>query len=213
MKIEVKQIINSPVDSNCFILYIQNNANCIIVDPGAEYCNELLKFIKDRKISPEYIILTHEHFDHIWGVNQLKNLFPCKVISSAICSEHMIDAKKNLSAFYNQSGFKCCPADITIESINNELLWNGVMIDFFNTPGHTDGSISFYFYNNLFCGDLLIKDFQTVTKLPGGNKNQLKNSLDLVFSKFYNKNIIVYSGHGNPFLLKDIDINFFVNGK
>lgn len=201
MDILIKRITNKPVDSNCYVIWKSGNDKCIIVDPGSEDSSELIIFLNSNQLVPEYIILTHEHFDHIWGVNQLKDLFGTKIVCSSECAKNIIDAKKNLSLFFNQTGFEIYPVDLTIESIHNKLHWNNVTIEFIKTLGHSQGSISFYFNNKLFCGDLMIRGHKTVTKLPGGNKDQLEESMKYIFSKFNPSKTMVYSGHGDIFAL------------
>jgi glyoxylase-like metal-dependent hydrolase (beta-lactamase superfamily II) len=88
---------------------------------------------------PDFIILTHEHCDHIWGVNELKSCYEdLKIISSQLCSDRIVDSKKNMSVFYDQVGFESYPCDVSVESIEKLLLWNNIRIDFIYTPGHTD---------------------------------------------------------------------------
>ena len=204
MSVYIEKIINRPVDSNCFVIYSRVNERCIIVDPGTKDCKELVIFLESNRLCPEYIILTHEHFDHIWGVNKLKDLYGSKIICSALCSDKITNAKKNLSLFYDQVGFEVYPADITIEAINNTLKWDDITINFINTKGHSDGSISFFFDDNLFVGDLIIKGYKTITKLPGGNKDQSKESMRCIFSNFIPSKTVVYSGHGDIFTLDQI---------
>jgi|ERR1035437_1697877 glyoxylase-like metal-dependent hydrolase (beta-lactamase superfamily II) len=206
----VEGILNKPIDSNSFVLYEKGNSSCIVVDPGTSDCIGLLNFFKINNLIPEYVFLTHEHFDHIWGVNKLKESFPCKTVCSKECAEKIVDSKKNMSIFYNQIGFKTFPADILIENIDFNLIWNNLKIEFIVSKGHTEGSICIFVEDKLFSGDTIIKDHKTVVKFPGGNKNNLLNSLDIMFSKFDRKTIYVYPGHGNCFFLNEIAIEQLV---
>lgn len=207
MQIFVERIVNNPVDSNCFIVYSLDYSNCIVVDPGSYDCIEIIKFIERKKLNPKYIILTHEHFDHIWGVNKLKLRYNANIISSALCSEKLVNSKKNMSFFFDGIGFETYPCDISIESVEDTLYWNDIKIDFMKTPGHTDCSISFFIGNRLFVGDLIIMGHKTVTKLPSGNKNLLLKSLNFIFNKNIELNIEIYPGHGDIFMLNDVDIS------
>ena len=62
---------NQPIDSNCYVIYEEYHKSCIIIDPGTYGSKEVIKFIDSKNLIAEYVILTHEHFDHIWGVNAL----------------------------------------------------------------------------------------------------------------------------------------------
>ena len=201
MNIWIERIVNKPIDSNSYVIWKKDSNQCVVVDPGSEDSGELINFFDKNQLVPEYIILTHEHFDHIWGVNKLKDLYNPKIVCSFECASHIIDAKKNLSLFFNQIGFETYQADLAIESIHNRLHWNNTTIEFIKTLGHSQGSISFYIENNLFCGDLMIKGHKTITKLPGGNKHQLKESINNIFSEFCHSKTIVFSGHGDIFTL------------
>lgn len=63
-------IINQPVPSNCYI--VSREKDCIIVDPGTRYPIELEDYIERNKLNPRYILLTHEHYDHIEGCSYLQ---------------------------------------------------------------------------------------------------------------------------------------------
>jgi hydroxyacylglutathione hydrolase len=206
MDVFVEKIVNSPINSNCFIIYQANCSSCIIVDPGSKDSFEIIAFITKNNLIPEFVILTHVHFDHVWGVNELKSKYDIKIIGSQLCSTKIVDSKKNMSLFYDQIGFETCPCDITIESIENILFWNDVKIDFISTPGHTDCSISFTISDKIFVGDLIIPGFKTVTKLPGGNKKDLLCSLNAIETLYKERNLKAYPGHGDVFMLDEINL-------
>ena len=190
MSFKIHRLINNPIDSNCFIVYSKNK-KCIVIDPGSENSEEIINFLESNNLNPEYIILTHEHFDHVWSVNDLKVKYKSKIISSSLCGEKIINAKKNMSVFYNQIGFECFNCDISVESIQNKMQWEDQEIIFIKTPGHTDCSISIVINNKIFVGDLMIPKHKTVTKLPSGNKDILKKSLECIFSDYKNFEIFL----------------------
>ena len=210
MELSIKRILNKPIDSNSFVIYSQQNSSCIIVDPGTEDCFNLIKFIEERNLKPEYIFLTHEHFDHIWGVRKLKELYDAKIVCSTDCALRIIDKKKNMSVFYNQVGFETFNANITIEEIGHRLIWNSNLIQFINAPGHTQASICISIRDVLFTGDTIIKSLKTIVKLPSDNKQLLVRSLEKIFSRFDKKSILAYPGHGEIFKLNTTSINEFI---
>ena len=120
------------------------------------------------------------------------------------------DKRKNLSLFHDQVGFVIYKDIKSVENLQGSITWGKHIIKFIYTPGHSEGSISVYFNQCLFSGDLMIKGLKTVTKLPTGNKNKLLNSLELIKKNFSNKNVIVYPGHGDNFFLDDIHLNSFL---
>lgn len=206
MSVLVKKIVNRPVPSNSYVLYRGSTSSCVVVDPGTMDCQELILFMNKSRLNPEYIVLTHEHFDHIWGVNKLKETFGCQTVCSKICSGNISDKKKNLSVFYDQVGFRTSAADVILEDIGYSLAWNDTELKFFDTKGHTDGSVCMRVDGKLFTGDSIIKNNKTVVKLPGGSKEKLRKSLESLLPQFDHQNIGVYSGHGEDFLLSEVKV-------
>lgn len=203
MSIIVKRIINKPIDSNCFIVFTKENNKCIIIDPGSEDSSEIISFIKGNELIPKYIFLTHEHFDHIWSVNELKTEFDIQLCCSPMCSDRIINKKKNLSLFYNQVGFETHPSDLIV-SPNESLSINSISIKIIDTPGHTDSSICIQVENNLFTGDTIIDGEKTPVKLPTGSLEALNDSLILLKNMFRNySDVDIYPGHGNTFKFSD----------
>ena len=205
MELLIEIIKNRPIDSNCFVLYNDSSSDCIIVDPGTNDCGELLCFLDQNKLVPEYLLLTHEHFDHILGVNKLLELFNCTIICSEKCLEFIGNKKKNLSVFQDQIGFEILPKNVKLVS-NEHLKLGNYSIKFRETPGHSLGSISFWVNEMLFVGDVLIKDTKTVTKLPGGCKKQLENTLNELDELFRNRDMVVYPGHGKIFRFNEFEL-------
>lgn len=92
---KIDRIINDRFNVNSYI-YKENN-KCIIIDSNINIYDYIIK----NELIPEYIFLTHEHFDHIIGVSRLKNIFPdIKVVASRETSDMMQDNKGNMSFYY-----------------------------------------------------------------------------------------------------------------
>lgn len=194
----IERILNKPIDSNSYVVYKNNCKSSLIIDPGTEDCSELICFIEKKRLMPELILLTHEHFDHIWGVEKLRKKYKCKLVASIECSDAIQHPKKNLSLFHNQKGFKCNKTDISFYREEISLFWNGCKTILFKTPGHSDGSICILIDDHLFTGDTIIRKTKTALKLPGGNKEKLINSIRKItsYSKQFDK---VCPGHGESF--------------
>ena len=210
----VKQILNIPIDSNCFVIFDKTVGNeCIIVDPGSENNNGLYLFLEKENLSPQYIILTHEHFDHCWGVNDLRKYYPTiKVICSSVCSDAIQAKKKNYSVFYEQPGFEVAPADIFIDDLPYGLEWLSYHITFFPAKGHSASGIIIKIGSYLFTGDSLIKDIKTVTKLKTGSKEEQQKTIDLLNS-MKGQGLTIYPGHGEIFMLDNynLDLSLYKN--
>lgn len=209
----VKRITNTPVTSNCFVIFDNTDrSECIIVDPGTKNNEELLAFISSRGLIPKYIILTHEHFDHCWGVNALVERYHVPILCSALCADAIRDIKRNCSVFYDfYERFSITSDTISIESIGDEFQFAGGKICFFKTPGHTDASICFVAGGFLFTGDTVIKDEKTVTKLPTGSIKRLKESI-AVINILKSEGQTVCPGHGEGFALDEYELSKCLEG-
>ena len=206
--LEVRSFVNTPVTSNCYVLFDKGNGkDCIIIDPGSRDEQELFAYLSEEGLTPRFIILTHEHFDHCWGVNQLVDRYHIPVVCSQLCSEAIKYEKRNCSVFYdNKDAFVINRETISTESIDNVLKFGHHEIEFYHTPGHTDASISFVVEGFLFTGDTLIKGEKTVTKLPTGSIIKFEASMKL-FKEMKNCGYVVYPGHEACFSLDDILID------
>lgn len=205
--LEVKQIKNTPIDSNCFVVYDKEfGKDCIIVDPGSEDNSRLYDFLKSERLIPQYIILTHEHFDHCWGVNQLrKDYLTVKLVCSSSCSVAIQSRKKNYSVFHQQPGFDVEAADIVLGNIGWNLCWQNYKISFLPAQGHTASGVLFTVGNYIFTGDELIKDTKTVTKLKTGSRIKLTESIEKL-NVMRGKGFMVCSGHGEMFELDNYEL-------
>ena len=208
----IKQIENTPISSNCFVIFdkaVRNN--CIIVDPGSEDNSDLFRFLEKELLNPEYIILTHEHFDHCWGVNSFRNKYPdVKLISSKICSDSIQDRKKNYSVFNQQPGFELKPADIILDDIDWKLVWYDKLISFLPAQGHSASGIVIFVDQYVFTGDSLIKGIKTVTKLKTASKEKLMKTLSMLEAK-KGRGFVVCPGHGEMFSLDGYDLSLAIS--
>jgi glyoxylase-like metal-dependent hydrolase (beta-lactamase superfamily II) len=194
---QVHCLINSPVDSNCFVLEGDIDNRCIVIDPGTEDCRELLTFLDEKQLVVQYIFLTHEHIDHILGCKTLKEHYSeAKIICSDFCAQNLNDTRMNLSRFAEQftprDGF---PEPELTYADQLSIDWQGEKVVFFKAMGHSQGSSHALIGNRLFVGDTYILHYKTTTTLPGSSKKELVATFGSLMNDFNDENIIVYPGH------------------
>ena len=194
--LQVKRIINSIFTSNTYLLYDERYSYCWLIDIGdyAKVADALPQGVEIRGV-----FLTHTHFDHIYGLNELYNAWP-KIIVYTSESGHnaLYNDKTNLSRYHN------CP--IIYEGDRVKILGDGDIIELYPdiqltsyaTPGHSTCSLSHEVANNLFTGDAYIPGIKVVTKLPGGNRIIAKQSIEKILTLA--KGRVVYPGHGDSIL-------------
>lgn len=187
----------------------------IIVD--AYESEDQAVWLKKNGICVDYVILTHEHYDHISGVNWIKNRLKVPVCCSKDCDEGLKNPRINGSHYFEASSMMqswmpnqkrihiedyVCRADVTFEK-SYTLNWIGHRIEMKSTPGHSKGSICINVDGKLlFPGDTMFLDFETTTGFPGGSKNEL-SSITKPYLKTLPKDILVFPGHFTPFIMKN----------
>ena len=205
MSLEVKCLENELMKSNCYILTDVASKSCVIIDPASEKSEREIDYIDNNGLHLDYILLTHEHSDHTWGANSLKEKYPeAKIVCSELCEKY---AKKSSKAYfllyYNKKGYryKLMPADIIIHSDEDVLNWRDVEIHFVMTPGHSYGSMCIDIDGMLFTGDTILP-FEAYFNGRDSNEEEWYNSIKQI-AIVYCRDTLVYPGHGNPFVLND----------
>ncbi|MCI1821113.1 MAG: MBL fold metallo-hydrolase [Megasphaera sp.] len=204
------RIIDPITNSNCYI--IKEDAHVLIIDPNN--FSLINAYLKAHQLHPEYVLLTHEHCDHISGLNELRQYYSFKVIAQAACSLGIQDKTLNMTRimetylYFKSNGtvltpypkFTCKPAELTF---NETYYWHWLthQFTFLHTPGHTPGSTCILVNNTvLFSGDYFIPGEEVITRLPGGNAD-IYERIGKNILRTLPENMQVYPGHGNTFLL------------
>jgi hydroxyacylglutathione hydrolase len=193
---EIECLILGMYETNCYILRRDNLAkDCLIVDAGLD-CGPLIDFLRQRKLNPASLVLTHGHIDHIGGINTLRENFPdIKVYIHQLDADMLEEPLSNLSAMTGAT-FVTAPADVTIDD-GDVIESAGVKLQVLHTPGHTHGGISLYSaeYDVVFSGDALFADSVGRTDFPGGSMMQLVSGIKDKLLTLPDETK-VYPGHG-----------------
>ncbi len=142
------------------------------------------------------VFITHAHYDHMYGINQLKDCFPdCKIYASEYAKEGLYSEKLNLS-FYHEDPIIYKGENVEIIYDCNDIpLSSNFELKCIFTPGHNLGCMSFLLGDYFFTGDSFIPGIPVVTKLKTGNKEQNESSLQRIKS-IIKPETIVCPGHG-----------------
>lgn len=205
--LEVIRCVNSRFNSNTFILSHPEHDDVWIVDPGD--IEPIFEWMQNhQKTSVIGILLTHAHFDHIYGVNEIASRYPSCIVY--VANEYGLDALHNPKingSKYTEEGPIVIADSAKVEYYSDTMqLWDGVTMRTINTPGHSDDSQCLLVDGMLFTGDTLIKDVRTVTKLKGGSVEKLDKSMKILASLKANS-LRVMPGHGDEFELDDYDLS------
>ena len=194
---QVHQLINNPIDSNCFVVEGDVDGRCIVIDPGTENCSSLHKYLDERHLRVQYIFLSHEHIDHIIGCKVLKDLYPeSQLICSDLCAANLNDTRYNLSRFAEQfTPRDSFPEPDLIYTDELVIKWQSMKARFFKAMGHSQGSSHALIGNCLFVGDTYIYHYKTTTTLPGSSKKELVKTFEHLMNDYKDEDITIYPGH------------------
>ena len=163
------------IGTNCYLAWPENSKEAIIVDP-AEFSPTIVKKIEENELSLKYIILTHGHYDHIGGVDELMRVFPdAKLVASKEESTALADPNINHTLQYLGRSVSLIP-NIEVSDGDNLPLGDDTL-KIISTPGHTKGGISIYVDGVLFSGDTLFRSSIGRTDLPGGDYMEILSSI------------------------------------
>lgn len=210
--LKLKSFTVNPFQQNTYLIWDSNNIAAII-DPGNSTNLEnvmIKKFISENNLNLTRLLLTHAHIDHIMGN---KFIFDEYGLLPEVHTEDVffIDAMKQTAMMYGVNCEESPKPEKYLE--HNQLIEIGELkIKCIHTPGHSPGSITFYFEHEkvLISGDVLFNGSIGRTDLPKGDFDTLINSIK---NKLFplGDDVKVYSGHGpattignekqsNPFL-------------
>ncbi len=193
-KVIFKTFPVGPLQCNCCIIGDPVSKRAIVVDPGGD-AQKILAELAADELTLVSIIHTHAHLDHILAAGELK------AATGAPIQLHKDDkmlwdmVEQQCQAFGVPVPDEPLPGpDFWLQDDEALACCGGVTL---HTPGHTPGSMSFWFeeHNLLVAGDTLFKQSIGRTDLPGGNFKQIEKSIQ---QRLYilDEDALVITGHG-----------------
>lgn len=194
MALKIGRIVSGYVQTNVYFVYDEEKKQAIVFDP-ADNGSGIAKKLSDAGIEVAAIFLTHGHFDHIYGVKELKAETNALIYASKDEDKLLKDPELNVSA---QTGRVCTvEADVLLEdgSVTDIA---GMQVKMISTPGHTAGSCCYYFEDAkiLICGDTLFLGSCGRTDLPTGSSAAIDRSIKEKLMCLPD-DVRVYPGHGD----------------
>jgi len=183
------------IGTNCYIIFREQLKKAIIVDPGDEG-RFILEECRKLSVTPEAILLTHGHFDHIMAVKEIKQAFPEIVIYAGEKEKMLLnDPSLNLSTSIGRT----CSIEADQYVTDGETIDPaGILAHVIATPGHTEGCVCYYMKEEdvLISGDTLFLESLGRTDLPTGDQLKIISSIR---GKLFPLpgDTMVYPGHGS----------------
>jgi len=206
----IEKFITGPIENNTYLL-CGNDTRAICIDPSTG-CEEIIDYCKTNALTISAIVLTHGHFDHILGIDEIQKAFPAAGV-------YIHPADRSFLTNAEQNGAVLIGSSYTYTGAVNELAEGecciaGFSFKVLHVPGHTPGGCAFVFKDGdaIHCisGDSLFAGSVGRTDFPLGDTDLLIQSIrDKLMT--LTDDTVVYPGHGgrttigrerrlNPFL-------------
>lgn len=210
--LHIKSFEFSPIRENTYLVY-NDAGECIIIDPGCYFDEEkqmLSDFIETNNLKPVKLVNTHCHLDHVFGNKYVSEKYNLPLHLHKL-EERMLNLAPASGLMYNLP-FDNYSGDYIFIDEGDTLTLGNDSFKIFHTPGHSEGSLTFYNEAGKFIisGDVLFQNSIGRSDLPGGDGDILLKSIKDKLLPLPDETI-VYSGHGpattigeerrsNPFL-------------
>ena len=201
--LKVERFVNELMTSNCYLVYNDDSMKCIVIDPGSEKSLREIEFIEEHHLQLDYVIITHEHTDHNWGVNALREKYPSsKMICSEVCNKNVKRTNRTYFLFYYDDPdyrYEIAPADIIVSKQLEKIQWGNTIIQFVLTPGHSKGGMCISIQNMLFTGDTIMP-YKPYFNGRDSNEEDWNDSISKVRVS-YPPQTVIYPGHGEMLIM------------
>ncbi|MBQ6310499.1 MAG: MBL fold metallo-hydrolase [Bacteroidales bacterium] len=191
--VTIHDITNTIFSSKTYILSKEGYDRAWIIDVGD--IDPLVRYLDSCHLGIEGILITHAHFDHIYGLNDLVKKYPdCKVYVTEYSKEALASDKLNLSKYHGQSILYVNDNIVVVHDGERiKLFEDEPTMEFYETPGHNPGCLSMSIGNVFFTGDSYIPRIGVDTRLPRSNKQQAQQSLERILTLSEGK--VILCGH------------------
>ena len=199
--LNIKCFFFNPLQTRCIVIWREGGTGCLIADPSA--CDgheqgELFAFLDGKGLTPERILLTHGHFDHVFGVGALRQRYGCPVLMHPADTVALRQSAAWAGTVTRQQFDSSFPT-VPVAEGDEVCLGGQAVFRVIETPGHTPGGVCYYNEEEplLLSGDTLFSGTIGRTDLPGGDYDALIRSvMDRLMG--LPGETTVLPGHGSP---------------
>ena len=202
-----------PWGTNCYVVATGSGAECVVVDPGKDAAAGVAEVVRQHRLKPVAVLVTHGHIDHMWCVAPVAGSYDATAYvhpaDRHLLRDPMAGISPETAGMLLGGRYEFAEPDAVAETGDGDVLeLAGLRLTVDHTPGHTPGSITFRtpyadeacaaspdVSEVLFSGDLLFAGSVGRTDLPGGDQAQLLRSLAQKVLTLPD-DVVVLPGHG-----------------
>ncbi len=190
----------SPFSENTYVIADDTTRDAVIIDPGCYEQAEkeaLSQFITSHQLTVRYLLLTHAHLDHVFGVAYVKRKYNVKAYLHELDQVIFNDVPTRCAVF-GLRGYEPSEIDAHVKE-GDQIRFGSIVLDVVFVPGHAPGHVAYINHAERYIvgGDVLFQRSIGRTDFPYSNHADLVNSIR---TEFYTlpDDYTVYAGHGGP---------------
>lgn len=195
--------------TNCYVVANGPGEPCLIVDPGQDAIDGVMEIVRENRLAPAAVLLTHGHIDHIWCVAPVSDSFGIPAYIHADDRYRLEDPAAN-SLFASREKLLTMtkgaleltePDDVRVFDTSTPMNIAGIELSIRHAPGHTEGSVVFEQAATgdippiMWSGDVLFAGSIGRTDLPGGDPEAMRTTLRSVIVPAPDETVVL-PGHG-----------------
>lgn len=190
--IKVDYVVNSIFSSRTYFLSSAASSEVWLVDCGD--FDSIKEYVGDRNIAG--VLLTHTHFDHIYGLPELLVRFPsCAVVTNTWGVGALSNPRLNLSR-YHESPVLVSPANVVVCGEGDSVpILNDGLVRVYEMPGHDPSCLVYEIEDNLFSGDVYIPGEKAVAKFPNSDMKMMILSRERILKLAESSGRVICPGH------------------
>lgn len=190
----IHQVVNSVFTSNTYILEVEGKTEYVLIDIGDII--PVQNFVQEKDGMVKALFLTHTHYDHIYGIKELLQLYPsCIIYTSSFGKEALGSDKLNFSRYHNDPIIWTGDNVKVLHEKDNVEIFPKTFVEVFETPGHDKSCLTYKVENHVFSGDSYIPGIKVMASFPNSNREEAWISKERIMELIKDCNL--YPGHGN----------------